>query len=1013
MEFQNQSQGKIDPIPGMESADFKAEGSMDFQSQVVAKGREIFEGMEEHNQSIFNKDWWYGRIMEWSMKNEQFKTQMFRFVDVLPYLTSGSEVSRHLKEYFSEGDGELPSIFNFGMGMGALAPNLVAKAVRKNVSQMAKMFIAGEDAKEALPKLENARKKNLCFTVDLLGEVTLSEEEAKSYYSKYLELINDLSERASKWQSRPQIDTDSKAEIPKVNVSVKITSLYSQIKSEAWEQSKSAIKERLRPIFRLAKESGVFINIDMEHYGVKDLTLEVFEEIILEPEFKDYPHWGIVLQAYLRDSYKDAETLVRLAKTRGTPFTVRLVKGAYWDAETIEAEQERWPIPVYTEKKESDANYERCTQLLLDNYPHIRLAIGSHNVRSVAAAIVYAVSKNIPKEDIEFQMLFGMADPIKTSLINMGFRVREYVPVGELIPGMAYLVRRLLENTSNESFLRSKFAENVSIETLLKDPAENLKISDGQWHDDGKFHNEPLLDFALPEPRQKMQTAIEGLRQKCPRHYQVVIDNTSISTEKQIEIKNPSRIEETLGSVNMAGTEEAERAVQSSKKAFASWADTDVEKRAQLVEKLADLILTNRYELAALQTLEVGKPWSEADGDITEAIDFCRFYARHMRKIDKGHWIGGVPGETTQYLYRPRGIVGVIAPWNFPLAILTGMVSSAIVSGNTVVMKPAEQSLLTAARLMTLIQEAGFPDGVVNFLPGYGEEVGEYLVNHPDVQMISFTGSKEVGLKIIEKTSKFIPGQRAVKKCVIEMGGKNAIIVDSDADLDEAVAGVVYSAFGFSGQKCSACSRVIVLESIYDKFIDRLVKATESIKQGEASDPSSYLGPVIDNEAYERIMTAIEEAKKEADLAYQGELVSGGHFVPPTVFTNVSPDSMLAQTELFGPVLAVIKAKDLDEAITIANNTIYGLTGGIYSRSPANIERARKEIEVGNLYINRGVTGALVDRHPFGGLKMSGVGSKTGGPDYLFQFVEPYCVTENTMRRGFAPDDGSKTYFEV
>jgi RHH-type proline utilization regulon transcriptional repressor/proline dehydrogenase/delta 1-pyrroline-5-carboxylate dehydrogenase len=456
---------------------------------------------------------------------------------------------------------------------------------------------------------------------------------------------------------------------------------------------------------------------------------------------------------------------------------------------------------------------------------------------------------------------------------------------------------------------------------------------------------------------------------------------------------------------------DAENAFQAASTAFKTWKKVPGIERAKILDRLADLMVRDRFQLIATQILEVGKPWAEADGDVAEAIDFCRYYARHQRELEKPLKVGNVPGESSLYHYQARGVNLVIAPWNFPLAILTGMAAAAAVTGNTVIMKPAEQSSIVAFGLMELIKEAGFPPGVINNLPGLGEEVGEYLVKHPHITTIAFTGSKTVGLHILEQASIHRPGQQHVKRCIIEMGGKNAIIVDSDADLDEAVDGVLYSAFGYSGQKCSACSRLIVIDEVFDKFEARLLEATRSLTQRSAEDPSAYFGPVVDEEAYQRILRTIEEAKASNKLLYQGDAPTGGYFVPATIFTNVDPKSKLAQSEIFGPVLAIIRAKDLDHALEIANGTEYALTGGLYSRSPAHIARVREEFEVGNLYINRGITGAMVDRHPFGGFKMSGIGSKTGGPDYLKQFTEPRNVTENMLRRGFAPaedDTGSR-----
>lgn len=977
-----------------------------FQADVKARGQEIFTALESEGASIFNKDWWYGRIMEWSMKNEHFKTQMFRFVDVLPYLNDSSEVAKHLKEYFSEKGGQLPSIFNIGVGVGALAPGLMAGAVKKNIQQMARMFITGESPEEALPALKKARKTPLCFTADLLGEATLSESEAKEYFQRYQMLINDLAKDAGNWPEVAQIDRDENGEIPRVNVSVKLTSLYSQIRDSAFEKNVVILKDRIRPLLRNAKEKNVFINVDMEQYEHKDLTLTVFKEIVMEDEFRNYPHFGIVIQAYLRDAIEDCQKLVEFARKRGTPFTIRLVKGAYWDFEVIHAQQQGWPLPVYTIKKESDLSYELCAEELIKAYPHIRVAIGSHNVRSIAACMVLAERYKVPREALEVQMLFGMAEPIKKAIVKKGYRLREYATIGELIPGMAYLVRRLLENTSNESFLRSKFADNVSSEQLLADPAEGLiPSSENQPHNPDLFYNQSALDFTLEDNRRKMREALAEVRRNFGKTYALIINGQEKRSSETFDCVNPSLTSEIIARISAATIEDTEAAIQSSKKAYVEWSRRPVEERAHFLNLIADGLEKERFRLCAIACLEVGKTWDEADGEICEAIDFCRYYARRAVKQMKPSRTGHAPGELSLYGYLPRGVCAVIAPWNFPLAILAGMVTGALVTGNTVVMKPAEQSSVIAAEFMNICMKVGLPAGVLNMITGYGEIVGEYLTSHQDISLIAFTGSKAVGLRILEKASHIQPGQINAKKCIIEMGGKNAIIVDSDADLDEAVIGVLNSAFRFQGQKCSACSRVIVLNSNFDRFIDRLKAATESLVQGSSENPESFLGPVIDKEAFDRIQATIERNRSQTKLLHQGTAVQGGYYVPPTIFVDVDPRSELAQEEIFGPVLSVIRAKDLDDALRIANDTVYGLTGGIYSRSPANIEKVKTEYLVGNLYINRGITGALVERHPFGGFKMSGLGSKTGGKDYLLQFVDPRVVTENTLRRGFAPPE--------
>lgn len=995
----------------------------DFDRQVRERGEAIFKGLEAESGSIFNKDWWYGKIMDWSMRDEKFKTQMFRFVDVLPYLNSSGEVARHMKEYFKDSDGQFSQLMTLGAGLGALAPGLLAGAVRKNITQMAKMFITGESPAAAIPLLKKGRDNNLAFTCDLLGEATLSEKEALEYQSRYVELIDWLVKDSSQWPENPLLDRDDRGPIPKVNVSVKLTALYSQISEKAWDESVATLKDRLRPLFALGKERGIFINVDMEQYKYKDMTFQVFKELLMEPDFISYPHFGIVIQAYLRDSYADTQKMIEFARQRGTPITIRLVKGAYWDYETIYADQQNWPVPVYVVKRESDANYERCALALLENNKYIKLAAGTHNVRTIAAVMTMAEKLGVDPKAYEIQMLFGMADPIKKALVKQGVRVREYATVGELIPGMAYLVRRLLENTSNESFLKSKFADNAATEVLLRNPAEGLNGSldakptttretqDPAKRNPKRFFNEPLLDFTVKANRDAMKAALQDFEKKLGETYPAIINGKRVTGSRLHVRENPSNTSQVVGKIAMAGTAEAETAVQVANDFFPKWKNVPVAERVAMLRKMAALMRRDRFKLMAIEVYETGKPWGEADGDIAEAIDFCEYYASEMERLSVPERVSFVGGESSHYEYQPRGVTLVIAPWNFPLAILCGMTVSALVTGNTVVVKPAEQSSIIAHEMMKLLFEAGVPTGAAQFVPGYGEEVGAYLVNHKNVSLISFTGSRAVGLEIVKAAAVVQPGQRFVKKAIIEMGGKNAIIVDSDADLDEAVQGVVYSAFGFSGQKCSACSRAIVLEENYDRFLNRLIEATRSLRVRGAHDPEAYLGPVIDKEAHDRILNTIARYKsgdgagRNARLVHASDTPSGGYFVGPTIFADVDPQSDLAQEEIFGPVLAVIKAKDLDEAIAIANDSKYALTGGLYSRSPANIEKVKREFECGNLYINRGITGALVGRHPFGGHKLSGLGSKTGGKDYLLGYMEPRVVTENTIRRGFAPTE--------
>ncbi|HEY2839599.1 MAG TPA: L-glutamate gamma-semialdehyde dehydrogenase, partial [Pirellulales bacterium] len=1009
-------------------------------------GHSIFSRLSDERASIFERRWWDDRIMAWAMRDESVKVQMFRLLDVLPMLSTSHSLTEHLHEYFHDVSKFLPAPARLALAVaqpGTLAGRAVAAAGRRNALAHARRFIAGTNTQEVLVAAMRERKLRRAFTLDILGEAVASEVEADHYLQAYLDLIGGVAPTVNSWPEAPQIDRALDEELPRVNVSVKLSALDSQFDPIDPVGTTRRVGSRLRELLRAARAARVFVNIDMESYKIKDLTLAIFQEILAEEEFRAWGDVGIVIQAYLKDSEADLLALAEWAKSRGTPVWVRLVKGAYWDYETVLANSQGWPVPVFEQKWETDANYERLTSLLIGAYPHLRPALGSHNIRSIAHGLAVARRLGLPNSQIELQMLYGMADHLKQALVDMGYRMRIYMPYGELIPGMAYLVRRLLENTSNDSFLRASFTENVSPEIMLMNPWETGKrqpssseqapatkaASRDQEGAIDEFQNEPLLDFSKAEHRQGMADALAQVRSEFGQTYPLLIDGQAIETGQTIESRDPSQKDRVVGRVASGTVDETLQVVAAAQGALAAWSARPVEERADFLRRAAALMRARRYELAAWEVYECGKAWREADGDVCEAIDFCEFYSRMAVQMQgeqdsqRAAGEGGeydarsarivrgvdVPGEENRFYYLPRGVTAVIAPWNFPLAILTGMTTAALVTGNTVVMKPAEQSSVIAAKLMEIFQEIGLPPGVLNYLPGPGETVGAALVEHPQVAVIAFTGSRAVGIAIYRRAAE-TSGQGPtplVKRVIAEMGGKNAIIIDDDADLDEAVLGVVRSAFGYQGQKCSACSRAIVLDAVYDQFLSRLVEATRSLKVGLADEPGTAIGPLIDAEAQARVLDYIRLGREEGRAALAvdvGPLAQQGYFVGPHIFADVDAQARVAQEEIFGPVLAVIRARDLDQAIAMANGVEYALTGGIFSRSPAHLDRARREMQVGNLYLNRPITGALVNRQPFGGFKMSGIGSQAGGADYLLQFVIPRTVTENTMRRGFAPN---------
>jgi 1-pyrroline-5-carboxylate dehydrogenase len=510
------------------------------------------------------------------------------------------------------------------------------------------------------------------------------------------------------------------------------------------------------------------------------------------------------------------------------------------------------------------------------------------------------------------------------------------------------------------------------------------------------FVNQPFVDFTQPENKRRMLAALDDVRGKLGQEYDIIIGGKHLKTSAKILSFNPAHPAQVIGVHQHAGIELVEEAMEAAQSAFLSWSKVPTAERADLLFRAAELIRERSFEFCAWLTLEVGKNWAEADADVGETIDFLEFYAREALRLNEAKTPVQWPGERNQLRYLPLGVGAVIPPWNFPLAIVAGMTAASIVCGNTVILKPSVDSPTIAAKLMELLEEAGLPDGVVNLCPGEGPEFGSAVVAHPQTRFIAFTGSKAVGLDIHERAAKTQPGQIFIKRTILEMGGKDSIIVEADCDIDAALDGVVASAFGFNGQKCSACSRAIVSAEIYDVFCDRLQERVAKLKTGDPAE-NVYTGPVISQKSYRKVLDYLEIGKKEGTVLNGGHAIGtqeDGYYIAPTVIADVAPTARISCEEIFGPVLAVVKSHSFDDALAIANNTEYGLTGAIYTNSREKLNRAREEFNVGNLYFNRKCTGAMVGAHPFGGFNMSGTDSKAGGADYLLLFTQAKSIAE-------------------
>ncbi len=983
-------------------------------------GEQIFELADQAPPRVWEKAWWLEQMTRLVDRDEALRAGAFPFVECLPALGSNEAISRHLREFFHDVD-VLPRLARAWLRPGPAKnwrDQVTGWCTRYAAKMMAGRFITGFDIPSAIQTIERLRSQGMAFTFDVLGESTTSHAQADRYAAVYHQILDRLPPIAARWANIPLIDTDERGPMPRVNVSVKLTGLDPYFDPIDPERSYSQVSSRLRPLLLHARKVGAFVNIDMESSKHRELTIHVFQRLLMEDGLRDWEDVGIVLQAYLKGGEKDLENVMNWARGRGTRFAIRLVKGAYWDAETAAAERYYAQPPVWTNKWETDACYERMSRTMLEDAGLIRPCFASHNVRSLAVVCTTAEELDLSPKAYEIQMLYGMGDPLKSALFGLGKCLRVYCPYGDLMPGMAYLIRRLLENSSNDGFLKQSFGDRASHRRLLANPALAKLASTPpprRYYTDldserpmSPFKNAPNTSFANSANRQKMLGAINHVRGELGRAYPLVIHGDPVEADGSFISHNPSRSEEVIGMIAQAGLADVDRAVAAARKAFPSWRSTPASVRADLLWNAANKLEAQRFELAATMILEVGKPWREVDAEVSEAIDHCRYYAEQMEHIDRHPRIRNIPGESNMLVYSPKGVCAVISPYAFPLSILTGMTTAALAAGNTVVIKPASQASVTASKLVHIFHEAGLSRGAVNLLLGSGDRLGPPLIEHSEVNLVAFTGSAQVGTSVIQSGAVVRPGQSYIKKMIVEMGGKNAIIVDDDADLDGAVQAIVDSAFAFAGQKCSSCSRVIVLGGVYDAFCSRLRDAVMSIPIGPPEEPMAMTGPVIDEHAVERVGRYIELARNEGKILVQAQLPKDcehGFFVPPTVVTEISPRSSISQEEIFGPLLVVHAASDFDSALAVANDTRYALTGGLFSRSPANIEQACRQFDVGNLYINRRITGSQVDAQPFGGFKLSGTGVKAGSQDYLLHFMDARCITENTQRSGFVPHE--------
>ena len=973
-----------------------------------------------YRSSLFEKVSDYGLTL--TAQYDLIRVHLLKFLALLPSLDhdrNGKEVKRNLLESLrrlledsraislqkKRGTRQLPLylsvLFTFVLQIATYLPaGLLARVVRVMVRMMARRFIAGESINTSHDTLSQLRATKREATLDQLGELVVSAREADEYFEKVLQLIHGLKQHIPKGEK-------NKAGILNAHVSIKVSALSHDFRPEAFEATFAKVAPRLKRILQEAQREEVFINVDAEHYHYRDLVLEIFGKVLLEtPELKNYGQTGIVVQAYLRDGAKHLMDVVELARKRNIRMPIRLVKGAYWDAETIEGEAHQFTPPQFLNKEESDLHFRQIAYLSLKHHDYIHLAIGSHNLQDHAFVESVRDLRFPQAPVIEHQCLHMTYEALSHGLAKMGWPTRNYMPIGNLLVGMAYLVRRIMENSSQVGVLSIMRSHQKASGLISPVEVHITKKRTGKLQYDS-FITQLKSDFAparplklyIPKERELLEKEIKEFGEKIS-HKQDEFRNSA-----ETKIYCSSRPELIIGTVKENTNADAIRAVEDAEKGLMNswWSKQSLALyRVSVLLKAADLMLLRRNKLASLMIYEAGKTMPEALADVDEAIDFINFYARQEIQL-----------QLSGQKYTNRGVITVVAPWNFPLAIPCGMTIAPLVAGNAVILKPAEQTPLIGIELFHLLIESGVPKEILTLILGDGEIVGAPLVTHERTAGVVFTGSKNVGTWIYKHAGREmiqhyfhqIPMQ---KKIITEMGGKNAIIVTNNCELDETISGILYAAFGHSGQKCSAASRVIVHREVKDALISRLVQAIKDLKVGEALDPATSVNPLITREDQERVRKAVEEAKDEA-IRTNGKILIDrsfeklpGYCVGPALFElpprQAKKKESWAQREIFGPVIHITEYESMIEAVELFNGTEYALTGGIYSQSQDDIDFLLKFLRAGNLYVNRPNTGARVGIEPFGGFKMSGTGPKAGGIDYVKEFHFLLSVPENEMQ---------------
>jgi len=882
-----------------------------------------------------------------------------------------------------------PSSFLKGM-VSRLGEPVLRVAMRHAMEIVGRQFVLGETIDQALKRSREPENRRYCYSYDMLGEAALTAADSKRFLDSYLNSIEVIG---------------GQNEVKDAGISVKLSALHPRYTFWQQERAERELVPRLLEIAEAARRHDLWVAIDAEEADRLDISLRIFEKVVNDPALKDWHGLGMVVQGYQKRALPVLDWLESLARDIGKRIPVRLVKGAYWDTEIKLAQiQGLKDYPVFTRKVHTDVSYMACARKMLDSAGFIYPQFATHNAHTVATILQLA-----GEEPYEFQRLHGMGEGLYGHLLdqNPDLTCRVYAPVGghaELLP---YLVRRLLENGANTSFVNRATHRETPVEEIVSDPIEDALANDCTRHPRIPLpkdlfgpdrENSDGLNFADPNERRGLLETIER-ESKSTHHCYPVINGAEIKEGKPRAVSSPANYERRIGTVTYASSERVDDAVRHARTGFKHWRDTPVEKRAAIIEKIADLLEEHCFELTASSALEGGRIMMDGEAEVREAVDFCRYYAWQARDKFPRRTLPGPSGEDNTFEMLGRGVFVCISPWNFPVAIFTGQIAAALVAGNAVLAKPAEQTSLTAARIVRLMHQAGVPNDVLHLVPGDGE-VGAALVEHDDIAGVAFTGSVETARKI-HKSLAEKPGP--IRPLIAETGGQNAMIVDSSALPEQVVQDAIRSAFDSAGQRCSALRVLYVQEDIAPHLLEMLSGAMAELVLGDPVEMRTDIGPVIDLEAKHGLERHIDFLRNNAELIYRCPLPNGMNsdlFFPPQVWEIESIHQL--EREVFGPILHVVRygAEELDDVIAAVNDTGYGLTLGVHSRIEDTCDYIKERVQVGNVYINRDIVGAVVGVQPFGGQGLSGTGPKAGGPNYLSRFAVEKAISDNVAAVG-------------